>query len=687
MRPTLESNAKLAFRMKSLVRIRGEKLDIPGVDDDEVSVPNPHMLDLDGQDISTISELPEGITMLSLCSNPITDHNFIYPLLPQLKALWIDETPICSDEYQEKALLQEIEENFPNVEIFNAKFTINASEWALKFCAKSKDLASVTDLDLSDRHIQRADPGILAPLTSLINLDCRGNTVTENWVHALAKLPLKRLQVDVQYEELIWHFISEFPGLKYINNWDVVKGKPDMIDVVQYRLWQYAGTYRLASEEQLDESNVWYVMDEFGSTIGHSDQANVAIFPFLYQPPSGDPVAYSLMWPVRPIANGDILYRDMLNGVTEQQFRSSRLAAWFQVPKKYFQNQYDIINNRITSAHLEPEGITSHEIPALDLPVKLCTDMELFLSTLTDERFQFVPREEANVIWSHSQVIIHGEWQTEILAHQYFNQFPYEAAFVSKNGLAKSIQYFAGDVEWFQRTYELNTELPAMMGDFYRRERLGLDNHWILKPTNMSRGMDTLVTNNLDCIIRQMETGPKICQKYIERPLLINGKKFDLRFIVLLRSIEPLKLYCYDKFWVRTANKPFSLSYKSDPDYETHFTVMNYSAYQLKTVMYHEFIESFERETGRAWAPVLENIYQVFRQVFLAAKKSFPEMHNEKSRAIYGFDIMLDEDCVPKVLELNYCPDCKRATVQFPSFTNDIFSCLFLGEKNNIVEI
>lgn len=66
----------------------------------------------------------------------------------------------------------------------------------------------------------------------------------------------------------------------------------------------------------------------------------------------------------------------------------------------------------------------------------------------------------------------------------------------------------------------------------------------------MARTIDTTVTDNLSAIIRLMETGPKICQKYIEHPVLFQGKKFDIRYIVLVRSINPLEIFLADVFWV-----------------------------------------------------------------------------------------------------------------------------------------
>lgn len=50
--------------------------------------------------------------------------------------------------------------------------------------------------------------------------------------------------------------------------------------------------------------------------------------------------AYSIFWPLKPIAAGDIIYRDYLLGYNEEKQRSSRLAIWFELPMNFFNNRY-----------------------------------------------------------------------------------------------------------------------------------------------------------------------------------------------------------------------------------------------------------------------------------------------------------------------------------------------------------
>ncbi len=103
--------------------------------------------------------------------------------------------------------------------------------------------------------------------------------------------------------------------------------------------------------------------------------------------------------------------------------------------------------------------------------------------------------------------------------------------------------------------------MPKFIEYFKLRKKENMDNHWILKPWNLARSIDTTITNNLNQIIRSQETGPKIACKYITDPVLfyreeLNASvKYDIRYIVLLRSVKPLVIYTYKVFWLRFANK------------------------------------------------------------------------------------------------------------------------------------
>jgi tubulin monoglycylase TTLL3/8 len=67
-----------------------------------------------------------------------------------------------------------------------------------------------------------------------------------------------------------------------------------------------------------------------------------------------------------------------------------------------------------------------------------------------------------------------------------------------------------------------------------------------VKPSYNSRGLGVYCTNRLKDIIQQgKKTGSKIVQKYIEKPFLLNQKKFDIRQWVLVTSWEPLDVYVF----------------------------------------------------------------------------------------------------------------------------------------------
>ena len=75
-----------------------------------------------------------------------------------------------------------------------------------------------------------------------------------------------------------------------------------LLDEICSKIFRLAGCYRLASTEQLDESSCWYVNDELGSCIPHSDTPNVKLIPFLYAPNNkldDKVVSYTLLWPTQ----------------------------------------------------------------------------------------------------------------------------------------------------------------------------------------------------------------------------------------------------------------------------------------------------------------------------------------------------------------------------------------------------
>ncbi|KAJ7296034.1 hypothetical protein O6H91_Y148000, partial [Diphasiastrum complanatum] len=440
-----------------------------------------------------------------------------------------------------------------------------------------------------------------------------------------------------------------------------------LVERVLHAMWAYIMTYRLASEEKLDETPIWYVMDELGSALRHNDEPNFMVSPFMYLPDGtlDSAISYTLLWPIQDIYEGEECTRDYLRGIGEDRQRSSRLNAWFHTPREFFDQAYKIHEQRLKGTVQKPLYTAycprTSILPNDGPPISVYTDIPHVLEYLKRHEFLLIDKpHKATIIWTGFQVDEVFKEAVGLQAHQYVNQFPFEACLVMKHYLAQTIQQGCGAPNWLPTTYNLESQLPALIGDFNQRAEKGENNFWILKPWNMARTIDTTITESLPAIIRLMETGPKICQKYIETPALFQGRKFDLRYIVLLRSIQPLEIFLSDVFWARLANHRYTLEESSLSDYETHFTVMNYRG-KMNHIDTHVFVSDFEKEHRVSWLEIHSRVRVMLRSIFEAAPALYPKMHCPKARAIYGVDVMLDNSFQPKLLEVTYCPDCTRA--------------------------
>lgn len=137
--------------------------------------------------------------------------------------------------------------------------------------------------------------------------------------------------------------------------------------------------------------------------------------PFIYAPNhviDGHTITYSICWPLQDLNEGDVVYRDFLQGYDESKFRSTRFTVWFNTPTEYFEEQL----HKYQQIKPEREAITVHQeyqekyspLGAIDAgtevqkPIKVYSDYVQVVENLTDKaRFELVENpKDALIFWS-----------------------------------------------------------------------------------------------------------------------------------------------------------------------------------------------------------------------------------------------------------------------------------------------
>lgn len=266
-----------------------------------------------------------------------------------------------------------------------------------------------------------------------------------------------------------------------------------------------------------------------------------------------------------------------------------------------------------------------------------------------------------------------------IKEYQKLNHFPGSFQIGRKDRLWRNLskmqaRFGKREFSFFPRSFVLPQDIKLLRKAW---EDGGGRQKWIIKPPASARGIGIQVIHKWSQMPRKR---PLLVQKYIHKPYLISGNKFDLRIYVYVTSYDPLRIYIYNDGLVRFASCKYSSSMKSLGNKFMHLT--NYSVNKKNS----EYQSNSDDKAcqGHKWALkalwqylgskginttlIWEKIKDMVIKTIIASEtyiNTLVKMHLRSPYScheLFGFDIMLDEKLKPWVLEVNISPSLHSNT-------------------------
>ncbi|XP_064538606.1 polyglutamylase complex subunit TTLL1 isoform X2 [Drosophila montana] len=309
---------------------------------------------------------------------------------------------------------------------------------------------------------------------------------------------------------------------------------------------------------------------------------------------------------------------------------------------------------------------------------------------------------EWNLYWACAQncrYIFGVDHPYRMRSDQMINHFPNSMELSRKDLLVKNIKRYRKDLERkgdaLAETHPNNTKLgiggtrymhldiipmtfvlPADYNLFVEEFHKNPASTWIVKPSDKSQGVGIYLINKLSKLKRfayeartfypHFHRDTCVISKYIDNPLLIGGKKFDLRLYVLVTTFNPIKAYLYNEGFCR-------------------FCTQRYDQTEIDNVFMHLTNVSIQKNNkeyntihGGKWSMQNLCLYldsirgegvskQLSRRISETIRHSLdavaPVMANDRHCfEVYGYDIIIDNNLKPWLIEINTSPSIHSTT-------------------------
>lgn len=205
----------------------------------------------------------------------------------------------------------------------------------------------------------------------------------------------------------------------------------------------------------------------------------------------------------------------------------------------------------------------------------------------------------------------------------------------------------------------------AMPEDYAELNRTAVthpEKRWILKPKNSSRGRGIEV-------LRDVAAAPLdrqwLVQEYIDRPHLMNARKYVLRLYVLVTSVEPLRVYFYREGFAKLASEPYDptdpsnrFSNLTNPDINAENQDVAAPVVFVALSDYRKWL----RTEGHDDEALFQRIRDFLRLTLIAARDRMRarlgavKADTTGCYELLGVDCLVDADLKPWILECNLSP-------------------------------
>ncbi|XP_071149049.1 tubulin polyglutamylase TTLL7-like isoform X2 [Mytilus edulis] len=297
------------------------------------------------------------------------------------------------------------------------------------------------------------------------------------------------------------------------------------------------------------------------------------------------------------------------------------------------------------------------------------------------EKLGFTPSKDDDpngyLIWNDS--FVSAERINELKPFQRINHFPGMGEITRKDCLARNMlkvsKEFPEEYSFMPKSWILPSDYSQLVNYSKDLKSKKKSKTFIIKPSNGAQGHGIQLFKNAEKI---PATEHFIVQEYIEKPFLLDGYKFDLRIYVLITSCDPLRVFLFNDGLVRMSTEKYQNPAESNINHMymhlTNYSVNKHNEYYEKgetvdsgskrsIAFLNEYLRNKDRDVALMWRNISDMIVKTLLvsmphllHAYRMCRPCAPSGSDSVCFEVLGFDVLLDRNLKPWLLEINRSP-------------------------------